>query len=109
MIMIDRLMLQRAESAAGAASHQISSLLVLFLATVLMASPSLASSSNVHRNVRAQHVWQAKKDFTDYRGLYGYQPQSPATGEPARPYDYCPGYVPGESPEDVCPNESNGG
>src|ERR1700683_3673196 len=66
MIMLDRLMLQRAGSAAGGASHQISSLLVLFLATVLMASPPLAPSTNVHRNVRAQHVWQAKKAPADY-------------------------------------------
>jgi hypothetical protein len=109
MLTLNRRTLLRTGSAAGATPHQISAPLAAILATVLMASPSSASSVNVHWSVHAPHVGQPEKDSADYLGLYGYEPRVPATGEPAWPYNYCPGYLPGESPEEVCPDESSGG
>jgi hypothetical protein len=96
--------------ASSGAWRQINALLAVILATVLMASPSLASGSNVRaeQNVPAQQVWHPKKEPANLQGLYGFKP-APEASEPAWPYNYCPGYLPGESLEDACPDESNGG
>jgi len=64
--------------ASSAVCHQISSLFAVILAAVLMASPSLASSSNAHQNAHARQVSQPRKEFANYRGLYGYRPAVPA-------------------------------